>query len=132
MEITSAMMCEYAQVRQGQLFILGGNINTIRRKSWPARLAAHLAFIVSVHPTEFGESYEVRFVVLDEDGGELARVQDELTVPSSEQARSAEALSYPAILDLTTLKIPAPGRYSTEVMIGGHHQRTLPFRALDA
>lgn len=130
MQITTALLCDFAQVRQNLLFVCSGGITQLNRSSWPAKMGLHLALVIAVHPTEFGRPHELNVFVQSEDGARVAEATGGIQVDTAEETTPTEHATVPITLNLQDVRLQDPGRYATEILIGGHHQMSLPFRAL--
>ena len=73
--------------------------------------------------TETDREHEVRFVLLDPDGGEVAGATGSLTARSQPEARDA-ILTFS--IDLWNLAFPAPGDYSFRILVNGSERKRLP------
>src|SRR5207302_2267086 len=71
MQVVTALLCDYASVREGLLNILGGGVNRLWRAELPAPLNLSLALMVDLHPQEVGAPHELGITVQDDDGGRL-------------------------------------------------------------
>ncbi len=131
MRVDTALLCDAATVREGLLHILGGGITNIVRTEYPAELGVTLALRIMVHPTEMEHQHQLQIVVQDEDGHKItevrAQVQAEPPPEGVEPGDEGELLipwDFPG-----RPKLPAPGRYSMELLIDGVHQASVPFKA---
>lgn len=69
MKLTSAMLCDAAQVQSGKLFVLGGGFDTISVKSLPAtHRNLSLAMVAEVGPEDRQRDLELHISLVDEDG----------------------------------------------------------------
>lgn len=132
MQITTALLCDFAQVRQNLLFLCSGGITQVHRTSWPAKMGVHLALVVAVHPTEFSRPHELNVFVQSEDGERVAEATGGIQVGTKEDSTPTEYATVPLSLDLQNVPLKSPGRYSIEILIGGHHQMSLAFQAMSA
>jgi hypothetical protein len=99
---------------------------------YPAELGVTLALRIMVHPTEAEHPHQLQIVLQGEDGQKItevhAQVQTEPPPEGVEPGDEGELLipwNFPG-----RPKLPAPGRYSMELLIDGVHQRTVPFKAV--
>ena len=124
-DIDYAFLADAAQTSPGQKFhVIGGGLNRIGGRTWPLR-HPHLALVVGlrVSITEIERQHEIRFVLLDPDGGEVASATGSLVAHGQTDARdSTLTLS----IDLWNLVFPVPGDYSFRVLVNGSELRRLP------
>lgn len=133
MNISVAMLCDFAQVRSGLLFISSGGVSQLHRPSYPAPLGVMLALAVEVSELEGKESFEVRVRVEDADGHALTQISGNLQVGLTKMT-PGETRQIPFALDLRPLQLPAAGRYMVRSVIPGHDvaEACLSFRATTA
>lgn len=131
MRVDTALLCDAATVREGLLHILGGGITEIVRSEYPAELGLTLALRIMVHQTEVEHPHQLQIIVQGEDGQKVtevhAQVEAEPPPDGIEPGEEGELLipwNFPG-----RPKLPAPGRYSMELLIDGVHQRSIPFKA---
>ncbi len=87
-----------------------------------------LALTIDVHRTEVGRPHELSVELIDEDGTKIGEIRGAFQVSEIPQGLDVhEQLIVPVVLPLP-FELKAYGRYSIEVAIDGHHERTLPFR----
>jgi hypothetical protein len=69
MKLTTAMLCDSAQVQSGKLFILGGGFDTINVPDLPAtQRNLSLAMVAEVGQEDRQRNLELHISLLDEDG----------------------------------------------------------------
>src|SRR5207302_949196 len=73
MQVVTALLCDYASVREGLLNILGGGVNRLWRAELPAPLNLSMALMVDLHPQEVGSSHDLQVAVQDDDGRRRGR-----------------------------------------------------------
>ena len=72
---------------------------------------------------ETDREHEIRFVLLDPDGGEVAGATGSLVARSQHDGRDA-VLTFS--IDLWNLTFPAPGDYSFRILVNGSERKRLP------
>ena len=113
----------------GQKFhVLGGGVARIGGRRFPLR-HPHLALVIGLQVTapETDREHEIRFVLLDPDGGEVAGATGSLVARSQRDARDA-VLTFS--IDLWNLTFPAPGDYSFRILVNGSERKRLPLLLL--
>jgi hypothetical protein len=128
--IDTALLCDAATVREGLLHILGGGITQANRPAFPAPIGMMLAMRILVHPTELDQAHHLSVQLQGEDGQSIAKMDAQIGVIDPALIRPHEEASVPLTLGLPPMvQLPAPGRYSFEILIDGIHQSTVPFSA---
>jgi hypothetical protein len=128
-DIDYAFLADAAQTMPGQKFhILGGGITRIGGRSFPLR-HPHLALVVGLLVTapETERPHEIRFVLLDPDGREVAGATGSLTAHGQTGGRDA-TLTF--AIDLWNLTFPAPGDYSFRVLVNGSERKRVPLEVV--
>jgi hypothetical protein len=124
-EIDYAFIADAAEALPGQKFhVIGGGVSRIGGRGYPLR-HPHLALVVGLLMTaaETGRDHEIRFVLLDPDGVELAGATGSVTARGSGDARDA-ILTFS--IDLWNVTFPAPGDYSVRLLVNGSERKRLP------
>ena len=126
-EVEYAFLADAAETAPGQKFhVLGGGVTQINGRSFPLR-HPHLALVVGLRITavETGREHELRFVLLDPDGHQVAEATGGLVAAVRPDGRD-ETLTFS--IDMWNLVFPAPGDHSLRVMVNGSEQRRLPLQ----
>jgi len=124
-EIDYAFLADAAQATPGQKFnVLGGGLDHIGGQTYPLR-HPHLALVIGlrVTATEVDRAHELRFVLLDPDGREVAAASSNLTVHGRTDARDRPVT---LAIDAWNLTFPAPGDYSFRLLVNGSERRRIP------
>lgn len=130
MEVGSALLCDYATVREGLLHILGGGITRLNRPSFPAAMGCALAVHVLVHPTEAVGLHQVQIIIQSEDGQKVAEAGISFQLAEAQDLVPGEQIAVPIALPLVGAVMPIAGGYSVEILIDGIHKKSLPFRGV--
>lgn len=128
MDVTLAVCCDAANVsREGKLNLLG-IFNSIHAERFPAT-HPHLSLVLRVE-ARVGEEgtypLELRFV--DEDGGELFKVNGQVGLSGGQPGRPMTAQT---IMDINNLQLPGPGTYAFDVFLDGHRARSIALHAFE-
>ncbi len=129
MELDFALIADAANVSQeGKLNILG-IFDTIWAREFPVRHAA-MVFVLRVKAdfTDQG-SHTLEVRLLDADGEQLFRAEGPIQVPGSAPGRPVKPH---VIMGLSGVSFRSPGDYSFEVMIDGHHLKSVPLYIMEA
>lgn len=124
-EIDYAFLADAAQTAPGHKFhVIGGGVSRIGGRIFPLH-HPHLSLVVglSVTTAETNRTHEIRFVLLDPDGQEVAGATGNLVAHGQADAREA-TLTFS--IDLWNLAFPAPGDYSFRLLINGSERKRLP------
>lgn len=128
-DIDFAFLADAAETVPGQKFhVLGGGIARIGGRRFPLR-HPHLALVIGLQVTapETEREHDIRFVLLDPDGGEVAGATGSLVARSQRDGRDA-ILTFS--IDLWNLTFPAPGDYSFRILVNGSERKRLPLLLL--
>lgn len=126
MKVT-ALLCDFAQVRDSLLFVNGGGITRLWRTSYPAPMNVSLALVFEVHQMELPHPHQVSIRVMGPDGQQIAFVEGAFNTSPSSSLEIGEHLVAPLALDLRNVALPVQGEYSIEIAVDGTHQETLQF-----
>jgi hypothetical protein len=124
-DIEYAFLADAAESQPGQKFyVLGGGVSQIGGRAFPLR-HPHLALVVGLLVTapETERPHELRFILLDPDGGEVAGATGSLVAHRQGDGRDA-TLTF--AIDLWNLTFPAPGDYSFRILVNGSERKRLP------
>jgi len=124
-EIEYAFLADAAETPPGQKFhVLGGGVARIGGRTFPLR-HPHSAVVIGLLVTapETEREHEIRFVLLDPDGHEVAEATGSLTARGSHDGRDS-ILTFS--IDLWNVTFPAPGDYSFRILVNGSERKRLP------
>ena len=124
-DIDYAFLADAAQTAPGQKFhVLGGGVTRITGSAFPLR-HPHLALVVGlrISAAETDREHEIRFVLLDPDGNEVAGATGSLVAHGQADARDT---SLTFSIDLWNLTFPAAGDYSFRLLVNGSELKRLP------
>jgi hypothetical protein len=128
-KVGTALLCDFATVRDNLLYVVGGGVTRLWRDEYPAPMGVSLALVFEVHQMEVAHPHEIDVRVVGEDGAEIARVQGGFQTDLPPEVHVGEELLVPVALDLRNAGLPARGAYSIEISVDATHQRTLQFWA---
>jgi hypothetical protein len=124
-EIEFAFLADAAETQPGQKFhVLGGGVSRLGGRTFPLR-HPHLALVLGllVSAPEVDHEHEIRFVLLDPDGGEVAGATGNLVARGHSDGRDT-VLTFS--IDLWNLTFAAPGDYSFRILVNGSERKRLP------
>jgi hypothetical protein len=131
MEVTTAMLADFAQVREGLLFVASGGVTRCYRDELPAPLGVFLATVLELSRQEAEQIHQLQVVVVDEDGQPLADISGEIQLGAT-QLMINENLNVPITFDLRNVPVERFGEVEVRLNIGGEPQRTLPMWVLQS
>jgi hypothetical protein len=132
MEITTVLLCDHVQVREGLLFVVGGGITRLRRPAYPAALGAGLAVVIEFEQIEAENAHQFGLVIVGEDGEEVGRVEAEIQVGDRERTYPGENIQVPLAIDMSGASLPKTGAYEVHVSVDADHRGTVQFWAEEA
>ncbi len=124
-DIDFAFLADAAQARPGEKFsVLGGGVSRLASRAFPFR-HPHLALVIglSVTAPETNRQHEVRFVLLDPDGRELAGAGGVLRASPPPDARDS-VLTF--AVDLWNVGFERAGDHSFRILVDGSERKRLP------
>ncbi|HEX9260401.1 MAG TPA: hypothetical protein VF855_12750 [Acidimicrobiales bacterium] len=129
-EISSAIVCDFAQVREGLLFISSGGITRLRRQSLPAPLGIAVAIVVELPFDEVKDNHTVTARITH-----VASATDVLRTEVGVQANDpavepGESLYVPLVVSLHQVTVSAYGAYDIVVSVDHGVGRTLTVYAV--
>lgn len=127
MEVTTALLCDFAQVREGMLFISSGCVSRLWRPEVPAAMGVCLALVIEIDQIESERPHELHVYVTGEDGQRQATIDGGFQVDPA-GLDPGENVLVPVTLDLRPLELPRAGPYDVRIYLDGQHRRTLRCR----
>jgi hypothetical protein len=124
-DIEYAFLADAAETQPGQKFhVLGGGVSRIGGRAFPLR-HPHLALVLGLLVTapEVDREHEVRFVLLDPDGGEVAGATGNIQAHGHTDGRDT-VLTFS--IDLWNVSFAAAGDYSFRILVNGSERKRLP------
>jgi hypothetical protein len=131
MDITTALLADFAQVREGLLFVASGGVTRCYRDQLPAPLGVFLATVLELDRIEAESVHELHVVVVDEDGQQLAEIAGEIQLGQT-QLMINENLNVPITFDLRNVPVERFGSVEVRLYVAREHRRTLPIWVLQA
>ncbi len=125
------MLADFAQVREGLLFVSSGGVTRCYRDQLPAPLNVYLATVLELDRIEAENAHELHVVVVDEDGQQLAELAAEIQLGGT-QMMINENLNVPIVFDLRNVPIERYGSVEIRLYVAREHRRTLPIWVLQS
>lgn len=138
-KVQAALLCDFAQVREGLLFVCGGGIRRIVLPEVPAPLGVMLTLHVEVPPEERANVHELTIVLVAPNldivhravagfqalPGRIAAGKPELDDVLA--VHDGESISAPFVLDLRAATVPEFGQYGLTITIDSQEAAHLAF-----
>ena len=124
-DIEYAFLADAAESQPGQKFhVLGGGVSRIGGATFPLR-HPHLALVIGLLVTapEVDREHEIRFVLLDPDGAEVAGATGNIRSHGHTDGRDTVVTFS---IDLWNLTFAAPGDHSFRILVNGSERKRLP------
>jgi hypothetical protein len=130
MRVTAALLADAAQVVGGKLFMLGGAIDTLTTRDFPAtRRTLSLVLVLEVGPGDRNRDLEVVTTLYDEDGKEMgvhSKGTFRVGAPSTLPAGATSLV--PLVMVFGNLQFPEPGGYVFIMEHDGQELARVPLR----
>ena len=118
--VTAAVLCDFAQVREGLLFVQSAGINRMWRPQVPAKLGCMLGVVFEVGPGEYDHTHTLRATVKQvATAHPVVRIDGTARINSTAGYEPGEAAVVPLALDLRAVEVPAFGQYDVQIAVDG-------------
>ena len=128
MKLDWAMLANFAEVREGLVFVVGGGIDTVNTAQLPAPLNATILVRLLLHRTEANKQHSLELEITDEDGNSVAKVQAGFMVANNPDLPVGWDIPGMFALNVHGLQLAKEGRYAIEISADNVHLRTLNLR----
>lgn len=126
--VTAAVLCDFAQVREGLLFVQSAGINRMWRAQTPAPLGFMLGLVLEVGPGEYDRQHTLRVTVKRvETASPLVRIDGVAVLNDTSPYEPGEMAVVPLALDLRNVEVPAFGQYDVQIAVDGGDTTILSF-----
>lgn len=132
LDLTTLLLCDYANIREGMLNIVSGGITRIATSTgFPSVIDAHLAMSVYVHPDRVSDTHHGRVVMRHPDTvEEIARI--EFQFHGDAQLNPGEGLNFHFALPLQGITVHRPGQIDIAVTVNETPVGLISFWMTDA
>lgn len=131
--LTTLLLCDFAQVREGLLFVSSGGVSRVVQTTYPANPRLHLAMVVHLPATSLGRSHQVSVRLKYPDAAEvIANAEVAIHLNAVSGAYPGEGINVPQVIDLAPIQFPRPGQVDVQVSIGEEPAGDLSFWLLPA
>ena len=130
MHVNLAVLCDAANVsREGKLNILG-EFDSIHASSFPLTYPTMVLVVrMEAHPTEVGD-HRLKLQLIDADGQDVVPPLEGEFTTGRPPFPGVPVRTAPIILQMHGVRFDHPGHYSFELLVDGHHLRSLPLHFL--
>jgi hypothetical protein len=130
MDVTLAVLCDYATVSQeGKVSVLG-IFDQVNPPSLPATIPQmFVVAIYSASPVEAGSQKQIRLVLVDADGGEVLQVEQVATVPPARRPGLPIVVNH--VIGLAGVQFGRAVDHSFHILIGGEEKARIPLYVSD-
>ena len=132
-QLKALVLCDFAQVREGLLFVQSGGLTRLAAPSFPAKFPCRVAALVYSPPDEATVAHQVVMKVKSASSAlVIATINVALheTAPSAGLARG-EGRLVPIVVPLDSVAFPEPGEYDLQVDVDEQFAGDLSFRVLE-
>ncbi len=128
--LDALILCDFAQIREGLLFVQSGGLTRLASPSFPASFGCHVAAMVHLAPDE---AVEAHTMVMKVKAADTATLVATVNVALHENPRPmglapGEGRQVPIVVPVHQIKFPAPGQYDLQVDIDDELAGDLNFR----
>ena len=128
--LDALILCDFAQVREGLLFVQSGGLTRLIASKLPAAFGCHVAAMVYMPPNEAVDAHHMVMKIKSPDTVELIATINvelhELTRPDG--LVLGEGRQVPVVVPLGAVRFPTPGRYDLQGDIDDQIAGDLAFR----
>jgi hypothetical protein len=131
--LDALILCDFAQIRDGLLFVQSGGLTRLSTAQFPASFGCHIAAMVYMPPNEAIDAHRMVMKVKSADTATLVAT---INVELHELARAdgrlpIEGRQVPVVVPLNKVAFPTAGRYDLHVDIDDHMAGDLAFRVTE-
>jgi hypothetical protein len=128
MEIQAVILCDFAQVREGVLFVVAGGVTRLGvHNPRPSGLPVYLAAMFEMDPDEGSQAHELNVRVSNSSTAvECGRITGGFQVAGA-MLNPGENLMVPVAVPLGSIEVTEDGPYDVHVSVDGGAPRMLTF-----
>jgi hypothetical protein len=124
--ITTALLCDFAQVRDGLLFVSSGAVTRLYRHDLPAPLGIMVAVVIDVPLEQAGEAHTLRAAVVNRHNNELAGLTNTFRV-GNDGLFPHEVQQVPLVLSLSGVTARSWGTHQVRLWLDDEPEKGLTF-----
>lgn len=130
--ITTMLLCDFAQVREGLLTVVSGGVTRVGMSRFPAPAPLYLAIVLYLPPDATDHEHAVRVLFKYPETAEKFAEANVSVSPHVGEELRVEGISFPVPLDLRGVVLPKPGLIDIQVEVDGALQGELTLHAFDS
>jgi hypothetical protein len=129
-QLKSLILCDFAQIREGLLFVQSGGLTRLAAPTFPAKFNCHVAAMVWLPPNEAGTAHQI---VMKVKAASTATLVATVNVALHETApppglQPGEGRQVPIVVPLVAVTFPEAGEYDIQVEVDDEFAGDLSFR----
>lgn len=129
-QLKSLILCDFAQIREGLLFVQSGGLTRLAAPTFPAKFGCYVAALVWLPPHEAGTAHQM---VMKVKSAAAARVVATIKVAVHESSppqglQPGEGRQVPIVVPLAAVNFPEPGEYDLQAEVDDEFAGDLSFR----
>jgi hypothetical protein len=128
MRIATAILCDFAEVRESLLFVLGGGVKRVWGRVLPAPMACCLGVLVEVDASQLTLPHELRADLTGPAGETCAQVRGGFQLNPNLILERDEAAIVPLALDLRNVGLPSYGWYTLALSLDDQPEPDTTFK----
>ena len=134
MRLTTALLCDSAQVQGGKLFVLGGGFDTISAQSFPViHRSLTVAMVAQIEPDERHSDLVVELQLIDANGNDLdVRAKGRLIINTPTTLPTDLPSSVPIVSPFYNIQFPDPESYAFVITLDDIELTRIDFRVVQA
>ena len=131
--LTTLLLCDFAQVREGLLFVSSGGVSRVVQSGYPARPRLHLALVVHLPADSLDTAHRVHVRLKFPDTADvIADAELVVQLNAVTGAYPGEGINVPQVIDLSGIQFPRSGQVDVQVSIDDEPAGDLSFWLLAA
>ncbi len=129
-ELKSLILCDFAQIREGLLFVQSGGLTRLAAPTFPAKFGCHVAALVWLPPDEAGSAHQILMKVKSAATATLIATINVAMheTPPPPGLQPGEGRQVPIVVPLAAVTFPEPGEYDLQVEVDDRFAGDLSFR----
>lgn len=129
MKVDFAFLADGAEAANGKMYVIGGGIDTLWVNKTPAvypKLSFVLRLVLS--PAEIGRKHAIEIQIMDEDGGNIAKLGGPLEIPQNPHLPKGWEPGFLSVLNFHNLAFPKIGDYAFHILVNNSSLKSVPLR----
>jgi hypothetical protein len=128
-EVAAAILCDFAQVREGLLFVASGGVDRFFRDDLPGPMGVYLALLLTFGPDEVVDQvHEIRASIQHISTGDIiASADGALEIGRPADVDPTAPLTAPAVIPLAGIALRGYGRHEVSIAVNSGRATILSF-----